>query len=360
VQRGCFVLCVNSVSIRSWSSLPTNNLDDDDERSPGHFSSMTSPQPAMEPVEQEDVDNSMIDSDEEAMAPVEESPTRDEAFYMSFIVFKVENVLFKVPRRAFEEHSDVFRAMFTLPPGQETGIDGLSDDRPLLLEGIKRDDFRSFLRALYPPCIGEALQLTEPEWASVLSLAHMWSFQRIRKLAIDELSNCNVDEIRKVELAHRFDIEEWYHAAYTALVRRERPLSYEEAARLGLDFAFKMGRVREDILKGMVLNPVSLGPGWHRPMSGRRAKGGGGGVGWGREDFPGHGSSSASSAVPDISVLGNAEESAIDMALAEVFGIKRLNNRRNDNNSQRRAILANQFPIDYILHMPELDSTELL
>ncbi len=63
--------------------------------------------------------------------------------------------------------------------------------------------------------------------------------------------------------------------------------------------------------------------------------------------------------VPDISVLGNAEESAIDMALAEVFGIKRLN-RRNDNNSQRRAILANQFPIDYILHMPELDSTELL
>ncbi len=204
--------------------------------------------------------------------------------------------------------------MFTLPPGQETDIDGLSDDRPLLLEGIKRDDFRSFLRALYPPCvvtntlsrrtdrrtrssscIGEALQLTEPEWASVLSLAHMWSFQRIRKLAIDELSNCNVDEIRKVELAHRFDIEEWYHAAYTALVRRERPLSYEEAARLGLDFAFKMGRVREDILKGMVLNPVSLGPGWHRPMSGRRAKGGGG-VGWGREDFPGHGSSSASSA----------------------------------------------------------------
>ncbi len=57
---------------------------------------MTSPQPAMEPVEQEDVDNSMIDSDEEAMAPVEESPTRDEAFYMSFIVFKVRRVPLRV------------------------------------------------------------------------------------------------------------------------------------------------------------------------------------------------------------------------------------------------------------------------
>ncbi|KLO13797.1 hypothetical protein SCHPADRAFT_827519 [Schizopora paradoxa] len=289
------------------------------------------------------------------------TPVRDESFYMSFIVFKVENMLFKVPRRPFEEHSDVFRAMFTLPPGSQTETDGLSDERPLILQGIKCDDFRPFLKALYPPCIGEVIQLSEPEWASVLSLAHMWAFHRIRKLAIDELANCNVDEIRKVELAHRFEIEEWYHDAYTALVRREHPLSYEEAHRLGFDFAFKMGRVREDILKGMVLNPGSLaGPGWHRSAHGRRAKGGGGG--WGREfDLPGFSAASSSAGVPEIAVLQNADESSVDRALLEVFNVKRIGPRRNDTNNQRRAFqLANQFPIDYVLTVPDLDGGELL
>lgn len=63
----------------------------------------------------------------------------------------MEGRLFKVPRKPFEDQSDVFRAMFTLPPGQNTEVDGMSDDKPLLLETVKKDDFRAFLQVLFPP-----------------------------------------------------------------------------------------------------------------------------------------------------------------------------------------------------------------
>lgn len=40
--------------------------------------------------------------------------------------------------------------MFKLPQNPDTTADGLSDDQPLRLEGIKRDDFRQLLRVMYP------------------------------------------------------------------------------------------------------------------------------------------------------------------------------------------------------------------
>lgn len=67
------------------------------------------------------------------------------------IIQQVEGCLFKVPRRPFEDQSDVFKSMFTLPPGQNIVVDGMSDDKPLLLENIKKDDFRAFLHVLFPP-----------------------------------------------------------------------------------------------------------------------------------------------------------------------------------------------------------------
>lgn len=63
----------------------------------------------------------------------------------------MEDCLFKVPRKPFEEQADIFRSMFLLPSGSHAPIEGLSDDKPLVLEGVTKKDFRAFLQVLLPP-----------------------------------------------------------------------------------------------------------------------------------------------------------------------------------------------------------------
>jgi hypothetical protein len=40
--------------------------------------------------------------------------------------------------------------MFKLPQNPDIAADGLSDDQPLRLEGVKSDGFRQLLRVMYP------------------------------------------------------------------------------------------------------------------------------------------------------------------------------------------------------------------
>ena len=67
---------------------------------------------------------------------------------LSFLV-KVENTCFRVWRRNFEEGSSVFRDMFSLPSGESTA-EGSSQDNPIILENIKAEDFKQFLRVMFP------------------------------------------------------------------------------------------------------------------------------------------------------------------------------------------------------------------
>lgn len=99
------------------------------------------------------------------------------------------------------------------------------------------------------------MTLTDTEWLSVLDLANMWGFQKIRQTAIEKLQNNNIDLITKIELAHRYDIREWLYSSYLALGKREEPLTVDEGARLGYDFAIKMGQVRERLLKDKIAHP---------------------------------------------------------------------------------------------------------
>ena len=65
--------------------------------------------------------------------------------------WQVENELFKVPSRNFAIESEIFSDMFQLPvPTDGTPPDGLSDDRPIRLDGIKKSDFIQLLRVMFP------------------------------------------------------------------------------------------------------------------------------------------------------------------------------------------------------------------
>lgn len=62
---------------------------------------------------------------------------------------QVQDVLFSVPKHRFEDESDVFKGMFTIPQGQIM-TEGQSKDKPLILEGVAAADFRSLLKVLCP------------------------------------------------------------------------------------------------------------------------------------------------------------------------------------------------------------------
>ncbi len=106
--------------------------------------------------------------------PPETAPdtvSRDSTFYFDHVVFQVPfhpfarrlirftedssesqvgKRLFKVPRRRFEQESEIFRDMFALPTS-DGNVEGSSDEHPLLLEGIAEDEFRTLLRVMFRP-----------------------------------------------------------------------------------------------------------------------------------------------------------------------------------------------------------------
>ncbi|PIL33328.1 hypothetical protein GSI_04779 [Ganoderma sinense ZZ0214-1] len=87
---------------------------------------------------------------ERSQATSPKSPRRDDEFYCQDIVFLVEDVLFKVPRRPFEHESEVFSGMFALPPVNSAyGVEGSSDDNPIELEGVTEDEFKALLWVMF-------------------------------------------------------------------------------------------------------------------------------------------------------------------------------------------------------------------
>ena len=60
----------------------------------------------------------------------------------------MKDSLFRVPREPLEEESIAFADMFLLPQGEQVIVEGQSDENPIVLQGIEKDDFESLLKAL--------------------------------------------------------------------------------------------------------------------------------------------------------------------------------------------------------------------
>ncbi|KIJ63369.1 hypothetical protein HYDPIDRAFT_65515, partial [Hydnomerulius pinastri MD-312] len=172
---------------------------------------------------------------------------KDEQFYMTTVTFLVENTLFRIPRDPLETHSTVLRDMFLLPIGDRSEAEGMSDESPIRLEGIKKIDFQQLMKVLFPGSFGQTQRLPVglEEWSSVLKLATLWEFEGIRRAAIGALPKCPITPVDKLVLAREYNIKEWLLPAINELVQRPNPIGVEDVARLGLDFALKILAVRE-------------------------------------------------------------------------------------------------------------------
>ncbi|KAF8190836.1 hypothetical protein BJ912DRAFT_878295 [Pholiota molesta] len=122
-------------------------------------------------------------------------PTRDENYWIQgdFIVFKVENSLFRVPGYQLIRHSVVFADMFNLPQREQNeggSREGSDDKNPIVLpQTVTADDFRNFLKAIYPQTASKNISsgLSKEELMSVLKLSTMWYFLEYRAEAIVRL-----------------------------------------------------------------------------------------------------------------------------------------------------------------------------
>ncbi|KLO04619.1 hypothetical protein SCHPADRAFT_809294, partial [Schizopora paradoxa] len=151
----------------------------------------------------------------------------------------VENRIFRVPRELLETYSNVYKDMFNLPISSDEPPDGERDGAPLILEGIKKEDFRAFLSVLsslhYESLQrGESKRAAFKDWIAALRLSHMWDLENVRKKAIDVLEgDAMLGMLQRLELANEFQITTWIRPAYQYLLTRTEELNVTEVSWMG-------------------------------------------------------------------------------------------------------------------------------
>ena len=218
--------------------------------------------------------------------------------YSSTGRLQVEDTLFRVPRRYFEQESEIFRTMFQLPVANDTAPDGSSNEKPLLLEGVNKEDFRQLLRVMFPECVDSChmfvdpfdlvdrrlllvQKLSVPQGISVLKLSAMWQMDNLTDMVVQQLSNLKgrrgawidlldlasvhqlpgarvlaIQKIAstfngrgtdKVVLGRQHGVKEWLEGGLRELVQREDSFTDEDDEALGWKTVSKLYRIRERI-----------------------------------------------------------------------------------------------------------------
>ncbi|KAJ6456081.1 hypothetical protein C8R45DRAFT_1034851 [Mycena sanguinolenta] len=193
---------------------------------------------------------------------VEKDP-RDEEYYLESITFKVEGTIFNVPRYHFEHASEIFASMLTLPAGDGVPTEGQSDQIPIVLESIRKVDFRALLKVLYPrnawkPILATSGWMTKEEWISVIKLSTQWRFLEARDLAIKQLDiRSDLTPVERIVLGRQYDIAAWLRKGYSALAQRSRTgISPEEASQIGWETAFRICAAREAKLRSTAVGKI--------------------------------------------------------------------------------------------------------
>ncbi|KAL5528370.1 hypothetical protein ACEPAF_7506 [Sanghuangporus sanghuang] len=179
---------------------------------------------------------------------------RDDMFYFTLVTFKVEDCLFRVLKHKLEEHSHVFRNMFSMPtPNDGTVAEGTSDENPICLDMVAKEDFKLLLKFLYMPMMTDTeVPLTLGQCTAIFDLTRMWGFDNVRRIAKDRIRTTlwpTIPSVDKITLALEYEVEDWYFDAYYETVIREEPLSVEEMQKLGFNLAAKIAKVREKVAR---------------------------------------------------------------------------------------------------------------
>ncbi|KAK0494878.1 hypothetical protein EDD18DRAFT_1172831 [Armillaria luteobubalina] len=178
-------------------------------------------------------------------APLSPSPSRDKDYYWETIVLQVEDTLIRVPKHHLVGHSEVFDSMLSLPQGKNDP-EGISDEKPIQLAGIKKVDFDRLLQIIYPIDNSRVPDLSVNGWVSVLALSSLWRMS-VRKTAIERLTSrlSQISPIDRIILGRRYSVTSWISSGYEELASRAGVVSLEDAERIGLGTALRIEHIRE-------------------------------------------------------------------------------------------------------------------
>ncbi|KAH8810490.1 hypothetical protein DL96DRAFT_1685539 [Flagelloscypha sp. PMI_526] len=151
-------------------------------------------------------------------------PKRHDEFYFddTFIIFQVENILFRVRLGYFKE-SPIFQDMLSLQPPISEEMEGRSDNHPIILAGEKADEFAFFLsllRNVYD--FGRRPRGSKQDWLSALRIAHKYlMLQTVKSLALSALSTPKLFEAtEKLQLCDELGLEvSWAADAVMSLLQ---------------------------------------------------------------------------------------------------------------------------------------------
>ncbi|KAH6908549.1 hypothetical protein BKA70DRAFT_272301 [Coprinopsis sp. MPI-PUGE-AT-0042] len=192
----------------------------------------------------------MSDSPSQPQPPDSPAPAqveRDALHYHTFAIFRVEKKLYSIPTSFLKQQSEVFSGMFSLDNSSE----GMSDDRPIVLAGYKSADFDRFLKVLIPqPLAPSPPILSKEEWISTLKLATIWEMSKIRKAAIEKLSDLKIPAIERVALAREYHVAAWLQEGVITLATEAHTTKVEEMATvLGWETTARIFMIRDSVLR---------------------------------------------------------------------------------------------------------------
>ncbi|KAH7877256.1 uncharacterized protein C8R40DRAFT_1040680 [Lentinula edodes] len=171
---------------------------------------------------------------------------RDGTYYLPCKIFLVDNRLFQIPFAYLSNESEIFRGMADVPLPSDGTAEGMSDDHPIRLEGVSKEDFRQLLRVLCPPkASGREEVLSFKQWISVLKLADLWCMDAVRAHAIEKMSDMDADPVEKVVVARQYKVHDWLVPAFNAIISRSQTLSEVDVERLGVSTILRLVAIRD-------------------------------------------------------------------------------------------------------------------
>ncbi|TEB38063.1 hypothetical protein FA13DRAFT_1725689 [Coprinellus micaceus] len=169
----------------------------------------------------------------------------DEEYYWELVTFLVEGHIFRVPKHNFIEHSKTFTLRYLVGHDQRNKSEAEDPyDDPLshaIVLDVSVDDFRCFLKALYPRY---SKGLLKNEWLRVLKLSHQWSFCTYRQMAIEALTPV-MAPTDKIVWGKEYTIAAWVNFGLVELVTRAEGISQSEAETIGWRNAIDLFNIRE-------------------------------------------------------------------------------------------------------------------
>ncbi|KAF8910804.1 hypothetical protein CPB85DRAFT_1164980, partial [Mucidula mucida] len=166
-------------------------------------------------------------------------PSRSPTFYWDFVIFKVQDKLYKVPKHVFEKSSEVFSDMFSIPQSADVTVrEGISDEHPITLTLVESTHFEALLNALLVDTrytnyadVG----LGRQQWLWVLELANMWRMVNMRRLAITQLSNMKLTDVDRIVYGHKLAVADWLLTGYRDIASRTVVINADDVKLLGVN-----------------------------------------------------------------------------------------------------------------------------